>query len=197
MSKLQLVDMGNTTTNQWCIVIWSLKSQDAASGSRRTSCLMSMKINWKSFCSSRRDASQSLHNSIWIYWQSLIFLVPFSKKLAAEHGLNWPVVQRLENLKSILEWAQSNAIKDKYNIASNIQNVILAYQSGVLNWCHGFVTYWHKGAQLCAPRPFKWNEFQYLYDAHKGNETGFWVEGVSPVRCPDIRRYKSMLIWII
>ncbi|KAJ5877330.1 hypothetical protein N7455_000795 [Penicillium solitum] len=100
------------------------------------------------------------------------------KKLAAEHGLNWPVVQRLENLKSILEWAQSNAIKDKYNIASNIQNVILAYQSGVLNWCHGFVTYWHKGAQLCAPRPFKWNEFQYLYDAHKGNETGFWVEGI-------------------
>ncbi|CRL25160.1 unnamed protein product [Penicillium camemberti] len=101
-----------------------------------------------------------------------------NKKVAAEHGLNWPVVQRLENLKSILEWAQSTAIKDKYNMASNIQNVILAYQSGVLNWCHGFVTYWHNGAQLCAPRPFKWNEFQYLYDAPNGNETGFWVEGI-------------------
>ncbi|KAJ5824461.1 hypothetical protein N7447_006801 [Penicillium robsamsonii] len=35
------------------------------------------------------------------------------KRMAAEHGLNWPAVQRLEHLKSILEWAQSNAIKDK------------------------------------------------------------------------------------
>jgi hypothetical protein len=98
--------------------------------------------------------------------------------MAAEKGLNWPVVRRLEDLKSILEWAQSNAMKDKYKIANNVQNVILAYRSGVLDWCHGFVTYWHNGAQLCAPRPFKWDEFQYLYDEHKGNETGFWVEGV-------------------
>ncbi|KAF3030996.1 hypothetical protein E8E15_011499 [Penicillium rubens] len=100
------------------------------------------------------------------------------KKMAAEKGLSWPVVRRLEDLQSILEWTQSNAIKDKYKIANNVQNVILAYRSGGLDWCHGFVTYWHNGAQLCAPRPFKWDEFQYLYDEYKGNETGFWVEGI-------------------
>lgn len=82
-----------------------------------------------------------------------MFLTLFSQKMAAENGLNWPVVQRLENLESILEWIQSNAVKAKYNIASNDQNVILAYRSGVLDWCHGFVTYWHNGAQLCAQGP--------------------------------------------
>lgn len=93
-----------------------------------------------------------------------------------------------------MEWTQSNAIKDKYNIATNVQNVILAYRSGVLNWCHGFVTYWHNEAQLCAPRAFKWNEFQYLYDAHKGNETGFWVEGVSPVRYGDTSILRDRIV---
>ncbi|CAG8889577.1 unnamed protein product [Penicillium egyptiacum] len=98
--------------------------------------------------------------------------------MAAEQGLNSPVVRRLDDLNSVLEWTQSNAVKDKYKIAKNVQNVILAYRSGVLDWCHGFVTYWHNGAELCAPRPFKWNEFHYLYDKHQGNEMGFWVEGI-------------------
>ncbi|KAJ5791348.1 uncharacterized protein N7518_008359 [Penicillium psychrosexuale] len=57
----------------------------------------------------------------------------------------------LEHLESILKWAQSNA--DKYKITHNVEHAILAYRSGVLNWCHSFVTYWHNGTQLCAPRP--------------------------------------------
>ncbi|CAI7576616.1 unnamed protein product [Penicillium glandicola] len=99
-------------------------------------------------------------------------------KMAAENGLDWPVVQRLEHLNSILEWVQGDTINDEYNVATSIQNVILAYRSGVLKWCHGFVTYWHNGAQLCAPRPFQWNEFEYLYDEHQGDTIGFWVEGI-------------------
>lgn len=99
--------------------------------------------------------------------------------MTAEPGLGWSVVHRLENLQFILDWLHSATVNDKYKLASSITNVISAYRSGSLGWCHGFVTYWHNGAQICQPRPFRWNEFHYLYDKYNGNEEGFWVEGVS------------------
>ncbi|KAJ5640183.1 uncharacterized protein N7484_008045, partial [Penicillium longicatenatum] len=40
----------------------------------------------------------------------------------------------------------------------------------------GLVTYWSHGDQLCQPRPFNWEEFDAINDAHEGY-VGFWVEG--------------------
>ncbi|KAJ5788142.1 hypothetical protein N7457_003132 [Penicillium paradoxum] len=126
-----------------------------------------------------------------------------TKAISAAKGLSWPVLQRLDELQSILRWLESDEIKDKYKLASNVKNIISAYRSGALDWCHGFVTYWNNGAQICQPRPFQWKEFQYLHDKHQGNETGFWIEGfngpgpsdqLSAIQCgPGERRWGAYM----
>ncbi|KUM57067.1 hypothetical protein ACN42_g10127 [Penicillium freii] len=90
-------------------------------------------------------------------------------------GLSWPVVQRLDTLQGTLEWLQKG--NDEYKLVANVTKIMAAYRAGQLRWIPGLVTYWSRGAQLCNPRPFRWDEFNIInaqYDGH----TGFWVEGL-------------------
>ncbi|CAI7655869.1 unnamed protein product [Penicillium viridicatum] len=91
-------------------------------------------------------------------------------------GLSWPVVQRLDTLQGTLQWLQKG--NDEYELVANVTNIMAAYRAGQLRWIPGLVTYWSRGAQLCNPRPFRWDEFNIInaqYDGH----TGFWVEGMN------------------
>ncbi|CAG8902680.1 unnamed protein product [Penicillium egyptiacum] len=90
-------------------------------------------------------------------------------------GLSWPVVQRLDTLKKMLEWLHSE--NDEYDLVGNVTNIMAAYRSGQLRWNPGLVTYWSKGVQLCQPRPFRWDEFDFINAKHEGH-TGFSVEGL-------------------
>ena len=90
-------------------------------------------------------------------------------------GLTWPVVQRLNTLKGILEHILSE--NDQYEVVGNVTNIMAAYRSGKLSWNPGLVTYWSKGVQLCQPRPFRWDEFNLINAEHQGHK-GFWVEAV-------------------
>jgi hypothetical protein len=60
------------------------------------------------------------------------------------------------------------------NITANLQ----AYRSKKLVRYPKLVTYWSNGEQLCEQRPFDWDEFEVLNQAHGGHK-GFWREGVS------------------
>lgn len=96
--------------------------------------------------------------------------------MAAEPvGLSWSVVLRLDTLTTMLEWLSSK--NDEWDLVGNVTNVMAAYRSGNLRWTPGLVTYWSKGVQLCQPRPFKWDEFDFINAKHDGH-TGFMVEGV-------------------
>lgn len=90
-------------------------------------------------------------------------------------GLSWPVVLRLQTLQGTLAWLQSE--NDQYELVANVTNIMAAYRSGQLRWNPGLVTYWSRGAQLCHPRPFRWDEFKIINAQYAGH-TGFWVEGV-------------------
>ncbi|KAJ5371644.1 hypothetical protein N7517_003650 [Penicillium concentricum] len=90
-------------------------------------------------------------------------------------GLSWPVVQRLKTLDSMSKWLDSK--DDEYKQAPNVTSLIEAYRSGKLKWNDGLVTYWSKGVQLSQPRPFKWNEYNFISAEHHGQKS-FWVEGV-------------------
>ncbi|CAG8198880.1 unnamed protein product [Penicillium nalgiovense] len=95
--------------------------------------------------------------------------------MAAEPvGLSWSVVLRLDTLTTMLEWLSSK--NDEWDLVGNVTNVMAAYRSGNLRWTPGLVTYWSKGVQLCQPRPFKWDEFDFINAKHDGH-TGFMVEG--------------------
>ena len=90
-------------------------------------------------------------------------------------GLSWAVVLRLQTLQGSLTWLQSE--NDKYELVANVTNIMAAYRSGQLRWNPGLVTYWSKGVQLCQPRPFRWDEFDFINAKHDGH-TSFMVEGV-------------------
>ncbi|KAJ5425036.1 hypothetical protein N7465_000106 [Penicillium sp. CMV-2018d] len=90
-------------------------------------------------------------------------------------GLSWPVVQRLDTLQGTLEWLQKG--NDEYELVANVTNIMAAYRAGQLRWIPGLVTYWSRGAQLCNPRPFRWDEFKIINAQYAGH-TGFWVEGL-------------------
>jgi hypothetical protein len=90
-------------------------------------------------------------------------------------GLSYPVVQRLQTLKGMLAWLDSEG--DQFELADNVKSIIEAYRSGQLKWNPHLVTYWAKGVQLCQPRPFRWNECD-LINAQREGQKGFWVEGV-------------------
>ncbi|CAI7598174.1 unnamed protein product [Penicillium crustosum] len=90
-------------------------------------------------------------------------------------GLSWAVVLRLQTLQGSLAWLQSE--NDKYELVANVTNIMAAYRSGQLRWNPGLVTYWSRGAQLCHPRPFRWDEFKIINAQYAGH-TGFWVEGL-------------------
>ncbi|KAJ5548316.1 hypothetical protein N7513_005550 [Penicillium frequentans] len=57
----------------------------------------------------------------------------------------------------------------------NIRAILKAYREGNLD-LNGLITYWSHGDRLCQPRPFNWEEFDAINDAHEGH-VGFWVEG--------------------
>ncbi|KAF4772209.1 hypothetical protein HAV15_004948 [Penicillium sp. str.  len=94
-------------------------------------------------------------------------------------GLSWPVVLRLQTLQGTLAWLQSE--NDQYELVANVTNIMAAYRSGQLRWNPGLVTYWSRGAQLCHPRPFRWDEFKIINAQYAGH-TGFWVEGVQETK---------------
>ncbi|KAJ5446667.1 hypothetical protein N7445_001488 [Penicillium cf. griseofulvum] len=95
--------------------------------------------------------------------------------MAAEPGLSWPVVQRLEDLKLTLAWLEEG--KDVHKMVDTVKAIMAQYRAGGLDWHPDFVTYWHAGVQLCLPRPFHWDEYRYIHDKSQGHE-GFWVEGI-------------------
>ncbi|KGO76962.1 hypothetical protein PITC_003830 [Penicillium italicum] len=95
--------------------------------------------------------------------------------MAAEPGLSWPVVQRLEDLKFTLTWLLGE--NDVHKMVDTVKAIIAQYRSGELDWTPDFVTFWHAGVQLCLPRPFNWDEYRYVHDKYQGHE-GFWVEGI-------------------
>ncbi|OQE13280.1 hypothetical protein PENFLA_c051G03065 [Penicillium flavigenum] len=96
--------------------------------------------------------------------------------MAAEPvGLSWPVVQRVDTLTKMLEYLRSG--NDECDLIGNVTNIMAAYRLGNLRWTPGLVTYWSKGVQLCQPRPFKWDEFDFINAKHDG-VTGFMVEGL-------------------
>ncbi|KAJ5462266.1 hypothetical protein N7530_010471 [Penicillium desertorum] len=95
--------------------------------------------------------------------------------MAAEPvGLSWPVVLRLDTLTTMLESLREN---DECDLVGNVTNIMAAYRSGNLRWTPGLVTYWSKGVQLCQPRAFKWDEFDFISAKHDG-VTGFMVEAL-------------------
>jgi hypothetical protein len=96
-----------------------------------------------------------------------------------EPGLSFPIARRIFRLRRTLTWADTKVAEAQYHLTRTLHNIITAYRTGELDWCHGFVTYWNNGVQLCPPRPFRWEEYRYLYDTYDGNRTGFWIEGVS------------------
>lgn len=95
--------------------------------------------------------------------------------MAKEPGLSWTVVQRLDELQTILDWLQEEGAE--YKLEGNVTAIMAAYRSKQLDLIPGLVTYWSYGEQLCQPRPFKSDEFLRINREHDGH-TGFWVEGV-------------------
>lgn len=91
-------------------------------------------------------------------------------------GLNWEIVQRIEDLIRLKAWYESGN-DDKHNHLPNIKAIITAYESKKLLWNMGLVTYWWGGVQRSQPRPFRVDEFWCLVKA-AGKES-IWVEGVS------------------
>jgi hypothetical protein len=94
--------------------------------------------------------------------------------MASERGLSWPVVERLDTLKRILEWLRK---EDEFELIPSVESIIEKYSSGGLQWVPTLVTYWSHGRQLSQPRPFRWEEFENLSEQY-GGQKGFWVEGV-------------------
>jgi hypothetical protein len=93
-------------------------------------------------------------------------------------GGDGSILQRVDELRKIEEELEK---EDKHDQLQNVQVLLQAYRGGALQWHPGLVTYWHKGTQLCHPRPFYWKEFEVL-NAHCGGTSGFWMEGVSVVK---------------
>jgi hypothetical protein len=89
-----------------------------------------------------------------------------------EPGLSWPVVERLDELKGILEWLRKD---DEFEMFPNVEAIINAYRSESLKWIPFLITYWHNGSQISQLRPFRLKEHDHLSN-HFGR--GFWVEGV-------------------
>ncbi|KAJ5794605.1 hypothetical protein N7457_001204 [Penicillium paradoxum] len=84
------------------------------------------------------------------------------EKMAAEPGLSWPVVQRLEDLNLTLKALEKEEIgRDMFDTA---RAIIAEYRSGKMEWYEDLVTYWHGGVKLCEPRPFKWDEYRFMHD---------------------------------
>jgi hypothetical protein len=89
-------------------------------------------------------------------------------------GLSVDLLFRIKCLKSIFQSLVQNG--DTYKQVRNVRAILKAYRDGNLHLT-GLVTYWSHGDQLCQPRPFNWEEFDAINDAHEGY-VGFWVEGV-------------------
>ncbi|KAJ5974597.1 hypothetical protein N7481_011807, partial [Penicillium waksmanii] len=94
------------------------------------------------------------------------------KTVGEQEGLSWKVIERITVLKDLEDCLQK---EDQYEQLSNVQAILNAYRSQTLDWT-GLVTYWSKGAQLCEPRPFDWDEFEAINQKHDGYKD-FWVEG--------------------
>lgn len=92
-------------------------------------------------------------------------------------GGDWSILKRVDELRKTEQELEK---EDKHDQLQNVQALLHAYRGGDLQWHPGLVTYWHKGTQLCHPRPFYWKEFEVLND-HYGGTSGFWMEGVSLV----------------
>lgn len=90
-------------------------------------------------------------------------------------GLGVNLLFRIKCLKSIFQNLMENG--DPYKQIRNIRVILKAYREGNLE-LNGLITYWSHGDRLCQPRPFNWEEFDAINDAHEGH-VGFWVEGVS------------------
>ncbi|KAJ5887641.1 hypothetical protein N7495_007682 [Penicillium taxi] len=93
--------------------------------------------------------------------------------MAAELGLPWETVQQLDDLKGTMEWLREKG--DEWSMIPTLDAIMTAYRSGRLA-CHpGLVTYWSNGVQLCQPRPFDWDEVNFIME-QEDLKRGFWVE---------------------
>lgn len=96
---------------------------------------------------------------------------------SAYPGLSMDVIRRLHDLKHMEKQLETRG-KDPCGMLPNIRALITAYRTKQLEWTPGLVTYWSKGDRICQPRPFHYEEFLEINQAHDGH-TDFWVEGVS------------------
>ncbi|CAG8255376.1 hypothetical protein PENNAL_c0076G01082 [Penicillium nalgiovense] len=90
--------------------------------------------------------------------------------------LSWDTIERVHTLEAMKTDLANTT--DKYEQLPNIDALLNAYKAGQLWWNTGFVTYWSRGAQICQPRPFDWDEFEAINTHYKGDK-GFWAEGIS------------------
>jgi hypothetical protein len=99
-------------------------------------------------------------------------------RFTGSEKLSWETIQRVHELESMK--ADITRDGDKVEQLPNIDALLKVYKSGELAWyTHtGLVTYWSRGAQICQPRPFDWDEFEAINSALTGDK-GFWTEGVS------------------
>lgn len=91
-------------------------------------------------------------------------------------GLSWSAIERLQHLRMIGRGLIKQG--DPQEKLCTVKALIDAYNSKLLDWNPGLVTYWQRGKQLCHPRPFDWDEYEAVQRAN-GTKWSFWVEGVS------------------
>jgi len=95
--------------------------------------------------------------------------------MAEEPGLDWLVVLRLEELKSIEQDLLLHG--DDYKQLPNIRAITEAYRMGELEFSSTLVTYWSNGERISEPGKFRLKHFLSVNKRYNGHE-GFWVEGV-------------------
>ena len=94
--------------------------------------------------------------------------------VSEKSGLSWPALLRIKELQHLETVCMRD---DRFrNHLLNVRSILAAYRCQTLEWT-GLVTYWVNGTQLCQPRPFNWDEYEAINEAH-GRSKNFWVEGV-------------------